>query len=458
MVQIMRHPLLAPDLRELIIERNEAALREFFVGHHPADAAELLDDLQPEEAQFVLNLFDGRERAAIFSYLEPELQDGIAGLTERGAMATLLTYMSHDERADLVGRLPHERVEQILPLLAHAEREDIRNLASYDEGTAGAVMTSDYATVPAEITAAAAIERLRREAPDRETIYYCYVVDEQRRLIGIVSLKDLILAAPNRPVSQIMQTDVVSATVDEDQEQAAAKLMEYDLIALPVVDAHGRLVGIVTHDDVIDVIVDEATEDVYRMGAIEPLMDSYLRTPFATLWGKRGFWMTILFVGGFLTTIAMARFEGLVREMPALMLFLPLIISAGGNCGSQSATLITRALALGEIEPRDWFHVLWHEILMGASLGLMLGVVGFARAWFTPSNDLDGLDPFKLAAAVAVGVSVVVLCGNLVGAILPLALKRLGFDPALMSNPVVASLVDVTGIVSYFVIAQAMLT
>ncbi|HVX63194.1 MAG TPA: magnesium transporter [Pirellulales bacterium] len=453
----MRHPLLAPDLRELIIERNEAALREFFVGHHPADAAELLDDLQPSEVLFVLNLFNGRQRAEVFSYLEPELQDGIAGLTDRGAMATLLTYMSHDERADLVGRLPHERLEQILPLLAHAEREDIRNLAAYDEGTAGAVMTSDYATVPAEITAAAAIERLRREAPDRETIYYCYVVDDQRRLIGIVSLKDLILAPANRPVSEFMQTEVVSATVDEDQEHAASKLMEYDLIALPIIDAGGRMVGIVTHDDVIDVIVDEATEDVYRMGAVEPLMDSYLRTPFATMWGKRGFWMTILFVGGFLTTTAMARFEGLYGRIEGLLLFLPLIISTGGNCGSQSATLITRALALGEIEPRDWFRVLWHEILMGASLGLMLGAIGFLRAWITPTDQLKGLDALKAAPVVAVGVAVVVLCGNLVGALLPLALKRMGFDPALMSNPVVASLVDVTGIVCYFTIAQMML-
>lgn len=457
MVQIMRHPLLAPDLRELILERNEAALREFFAGHHPADSAEMLDDLEPAEVHFVLDLLGGREQAAVFSYLEPELQDGVAGLMQRGAIASLLTYMSHDERADLVSRLPPERVEHILPLLAHAEREDIRALASYKEGTAGAVMTSDYATVPAECTAAAAIDRLRHEAPDRETIYYCYVVDEKRRLIGFISLKDLILAPANRPVSKIMQTDVVSATVDEDQELAAAKLMEYDLIALPIVDAEGRLVGIVTHDDVIDVIVDEATEDVYRMGAVEPLMDSYLRTPFATLWGKRGFWLAILFVGGFLTTTALARFEWLFQKLPALVLFVPLIISAGGNCGSQSATLITRALALGEIKPSDWFHVLWHEILMGASLGLTLGLVGFLRAWFTPLGALEGLDAVELATVVATGVAVVVLCGNLVGATLPLALKRIGLDPALMSNPVVASLVDVTGIVAYFAIAQWML-
>lgn len=454
----MRHPLLAPDLRELINERDDAGLREFFVGHHPADAAELLDDLAPEEVLFVLRLLDGRERAAVFSYLDPPLQEGVTRLMERSGLAALLTFMSHDERADLVSRLPKERVGEIMPLLAHAEREDIRTLASYLEGTTGAVMTSDYATLPAESTAAEALDRLRREAPDRETIYYCYVVDEERRLIGIVSLKDLILAPPDRLVSKIMLTDVVSATVDEDRELAAQKLMEYDLIALPVVDADRRLVGIVTHDDVIDVIVDEASEDVYRLGGMEPLGDSYLRTSFASLWGKRGMWLAILFVGGFLTTTVLTIYEPVFQELPELVFFLPLIISAGGNCGSQSTTLITRALALGEINPRDWFHVLWYEVLMGASLGLALAVVGFLRAYFTPAPDGGALvDPVQLSLVVALAVAAVVLWGNLVGALLPLILKRAGLDPALMSNPLLASLVDVTGIVAYFAIAKMLL-
>jgi magnesium transporter len=453
----MRHPLLAPDLRELINEGDEAALREFFAGHHPAETAELLDDLAPQEAAFVLNLLEGRERAAIFSYLDAELQDGIAETMERGGLAALLTYMSHDERADLVTRLQPERVEQIMPLLARAEREDIRRLSSYEEGTAGGVMTSDYALLPAEATAAAAIDKLRQEAPDRETIYYCYVVNDQRKLVGFVSLKDLILAPASRRVSEIMETDVVSARVDEDQQVAAQKLMEYDLIALPILDAEDRLVGIVTHDDVIDVIVDEATEDVYRMGGVSPLGESYLRTPFLTLWGKRGFWLAILFVGGFLTTSALANYEDVFEEIPALVLFVPLIISAGGNCGSQSATLITRALALDELAPSDWFRVLWHEILMGASLGLTLGLVGFARAWFVPTGAAEQVDLFQLAEVVAIAVSVVVLAGNLVGALLPLALKRVGLDPALMSNPLVASMVDVTGIVAYFAIAKALM-
>jgi len=446
-----------PDLRELIVEREEKALRDFFLPHHPAATAELLDDLAPDEALFVLKLLTGRTRAEVFSYLEAELQDGIAQLMDRNELATLVSAMSHDERADLITRLPEERTQQIMPLLAQAEREDIRRLTAYTEDTAGAVMTSDYATVPAELTAAAAIDRLRREAPDRETIYYCYVLDDHRRLVGFVSLKNLILAPPHRRVADIMQTEVISSVVDEDQEITAGKLMEYDLLALPIVDHENRLVGIVTHDDVADVIVEEATEDAYRMGAVGPLEDSYLRTPFVTMWGKRSIWLAILFVGEFLTMSALIAYEHAFERFPSLVLFIPLIISAGGNCGSQSATIITRALALGEVRPGDWFHVLWHEILMGASLGLALGAIGFVRAWLTPHAALEGVSVERISMVVASGVAVVVVCGNLVGATLPLALKRIGLDPALMSNPMVASLVDVTGIVAYFAIAEAFL-
>lgn len=449
----MRNPLLAPDLRELVAERDEAGLRDFFHGHHPADAAELLDDLAPDEVIFVVRLLDGRERAAIFDYLEDELRDAVAERMDDHDLAALVTYMSHDERADLMSRLPVERSDRIYPLLARAEREDIRRLQSYEAGTTGSVMTSDYATVPADDTAAGAIDRLRHEAPDRETIYYCYVVDEQRHLKGFVSLKNLILAPAHRRVADVMQHDFVYAVVDDDAEATARKLGEYDLIAMPVVDHEHRLVGIVTHDDVLDVIVDEATEDVHRLGGVGPLEDGYLHTPFRTLWLNRALWLSILFVAGFLTTTALAEFEDVFKKIPALVLFVPLIVSAGGNCGSQSATLITRALALGELAPRDWVRVFVHEVLMGLSLGLALGAVGFLRALLTPSDSYPEGGLMTLAGTIGLAVSVVVLCGNLVGALMPLLLKRLGFDPALMSNPFVASLVDVTGIVTYFALA-----
>lgn len=453
----MRNPLLAPDLREFVAERDEAGLRDFFQGHHPADAAELLDDLEADEVLFVLGLLAGRERAAIFDYLDKTLQEAIAQSMTDHDLAALVTYMSHDERADLMERLPTERTEHIYPLLARAEREDIRRLQSYADGTTGAVMTSDYATVPADETAAAAIDRLRHEAPDRETIYYCYVVDEERHLKGFVSLKNLILAPPYRRVSQIMQTEFVRARVDDEAESTAKRLAEYDLLAIPVVDHDDKLVGIVTHDDVIDVIVEEATEDVHRLGGVGPLEAAYLETKFVTLWRNRAFCLVLLFIAGFLTTTALAAFDADFQKVPALVLFIPLIISAGGNCGSQSATLITRAMALGELTPRDWFRVFGHELLMGASLGVVLGAVGFLRALVIPSDTYSDGELMRLAGTIGLAVSVVVLCGNLVGALAPLLLKRFGFDPALMSNPVVASLVDVTGIVTYFLIAQVVL-
>lgn len=454
----MRHPLLAPDLRELIVARDEEVLREFFSGHHPAESAEMLDDLEPAEVTFVLGLLERRQAAEAICYLEPELQDGIAETMDKDLLARLLTVMSHDERADLVSRLSQKRVEQIMPLLAHAEREDIRLLSAYREGTAaGAIMTSDYATLRADETVHDAINHLRHEAPNKETIYYSYVLDDNRHLIGFVSLKDLILAPASKLVRDVMQTDVVSAHLDDDREVVAERLREYDLIALPIVDGDNRLVGIVTHDDVLDVIVDEATEDVQRLGGMEPLEAGYLDTPFFTLWSKRVIWLAILFVGGFLTTEALGRSEEEFKAIPVLVLFLPLIVSAGGNCGSQSATLITRALALGELTPGDWFRVLRHELLMGLSLGIVLATIGLLRAYLTPSSKLEGTDLGQLALTVAAAVGVVVLWGNLVGALMPLILKRLGFDPALMSNPVISSLVDVTGIVAYFSVARWML-
>jgi magnesium transporter len=450
----MRHPLLAPDLRELVQERAGDALRDFFTPHHPAGSAELLCDLEPDEVKYVLDLLPASMRAEIFTYLDTEVQDALVGAVDAGWLAGIVSAMSHDERADLVGRLPEERAEEVLQHLARAEREDIRRLTAYRDGTAGAVMTSDYATLPPDATAADALAHLRHEAPDRETIYYCYVVDSDRRLVGMVSLKDLIRAPASRRVSDFMLRDVVFSYVDEDQEEVARKLMEYDLIALPIVDREDRLVGIVTHDDVIDVIVDEATEDVHRLGGVQPLADSYLRTAFVSMWWNRGMWLAILFVGGFLTATALERYGETFRAIPALVFFIPLIISAGGNCGSQSATLITRALALGEVTPGDWFRVVWHEVLMGALLGITLGLVGLARVALFPPNDLSGISIGKLAATVSLGVAIVVLCGNLVGATLPLVLKRMHLDPALMSNPVVASLVDVTGIVAYCAIAD----
>src|SRR3954449_5486948 len=250
----MRTPRRAPHLRELIQAGEIAALRDFFEDHHPARVAEMIEDLEPAEGDAILGVLEPRSRAEVMSYLGTERQVAIVEKMAPSDAAALLRLMSHDERADLVNRLDEDHVDQILPRMAHAEREDIRRLAGYEPGTAGAVMTTDYATLPAHVTVREALDRLRHEAPDRETIYYSYVVDARRKLIGLVSLKALILARPSARIEQIMQTDIVFVRVDEDQESVARKIAQYDLIAIPVVDADGLLVGIVTHDDAMDIL------------------------------------------------------------------------------------------------------------------------------------------------------------------------------------------------------------
>jgi magnesium transporter len=377
-------------------------------------------------------------------------------------MAHLIEEMSSDDRADLLRRLPEAVRENLLRLVDEADRRDIAKLIQYPENTAGSLMTTDYAWLPANISAEEAIERLRLQAPDKETIYYIYVVDEQRRLKGVLSLRDLIMASRRAIVSDLMETNVVSVRDTDDREKVAHDFGEYDLLAIPVVDAEGRLVGIITSDDVYDVMVEETTEDVHRMGGVGPLAENYLEASFVLIWRKRAFWLAMLFIAEMFTFNAMAYFDDAMKALTVLALFVPLCISTGGNSGSQAATLITRALALGQVQLEDWFKALRHEVLMGLALGITLGVIAAARTYFlTPAHVLENpggapaTDIFKLSIVVASAVTAICLYGTLIGSMLPLVFKRLGADPGVASSPFVATFVDVTGIVIYFSIAKA---
>jgi magnesium transporter len=283
------------------------------------------------------------------------------------------------------------------------------------------------------------------------------VLDEAHHLLGFVSLRDLILAKPTAKIADIMQRDVISVRADQDQEDAARALAKFDFLALPVVDDQNRLVGIITHDDVIDVMIEEATEDAQKMGGIVPMTEDYLEAPFFTVWRKRAAWLSCLFVAELFTFTALAHFEDQIAAVLALSLFVPLCISTGGNSGSQAATLITRAIALGHISLSDWWRALRHELLVGIALGLTLGVIGFVRAAMTPASVLGNADRWMLAIVIAQSVAVICLWGTLVGSMLPLVFKRLGFDPGYASSPFVATFVDVTGIVIYFSIAKVFL-
>jgi magnesium transporter len=456
----MIHLLLGPEIRLMLQENNVAEMKEFCESLHPASVAEVLTTLTVEESWRFLSSTSIRNQAAIFEYLPTEWQVKMVEGGGREQMAHLIEKMSHDDRVDLLRRLMPRVREGLLRLVDEADRKDIAMLVSHAPNTAGGLMTTDYAWLPPDLTASEALERLRLQAPESETIYYIYVLDDQRKLLGVVSLRDLILAARNTRIRDIMEETVVTVKATDDRELLAQIIARYDLIAIPVVDNEGRMVGIVTHDDVMDVVVKEATEDAYRMGAVGALEENYLEANFITIWRKRAVWLALLFVAEMFTFNAMAFFDDAMKAVTVLALFVPLCLSTGGNSGSQAATLIIRAMALGHVAVKDWARIIRHELLMGAALGLTLGTIGLARTWFlTPHHVLvnpngPNTDLWHLGIVVGFAVTVICVWGTLIGSMLPLVFKRLGFDPGFASSPFVATFVDVTGIVIYFSIAS----
>jgi len=456
----MADVLFGPEVRLMLQENDEEGMKAFCETLHPATVADALAGaFDVEEVWRFLGRTGIRNQAAIFEYFPIDEQVRMVEGTGRPHMARLIEQMSHDDRADLLRRLLPRALEQLLRLVDEANRRDIAQLVKYETNSAGAFMTTDYAWLPAAITAAEALDRLRLQAPDSETIYYIYILDDQRKLLGVLSLRDLILAARHVLIRDLMEKDMVAVRVTDDREHVAQEMARYDLIAIPVVDEERRLVGIVTHDDIIDVVVKEATEDVHRLGAVAPLTEDYLKAPFLTILRKRAVWLAVLFIAEMATFNAMAHFDEALKAVTVLAMFVPLCISTGGNSGSQAATLITRALALGQVELRDWFRVLFHETFMGLALGVTLGCIGLVRVLvFTPHHVLENADGsttslWKLTLVIGFSVMAICLWGTLIGSMLPLVFKRLGYDPGFASSPFVATFVDVTGIVIYFSIA-----
>jgi magnesium transporter len=453
--------LFGPEIRLMLQEGDATEMKTFAETLHPATVASALEgELDVEEVWRFLENTSIKHQAAIFEYFPIDWQVKMVEGTGQQHMAKLIEQMSPDDRADLLRRLTPRVTESLLRLVDEADRRDIATLVKYAENTAGALMTTDYAWMPANILAGEALDRLRLLAPKSETIYYIYILSDDRKLLGVVSLRDLIVASRQTPIRDIMEKDVLFVRVTDDREQVAKEMARFDLLAIPVVDENGRMVGIVTHDDVIDVVVQEATEDVHRMGAVGPITENYLEANLFTVWRKRAVWLAALFVAEMFTFNAMAHFDDAMKAVTVLALFVPLCLSTGGNSGSQAATLIIRAMALGQVTARDWFRVLRHELLMGIILGLTLGAIGLARAWFlTPDHVLENetrpkTDLFFLTIVVGQAVAAICIWGTLIGSMLPLIFKRLGVDPGVASSPFVATFVDVTGIIIYFSIAK----
>ncbi|MEQ1829112.1 MAG: magnesium transporter [Pirellula sp.] len=448
----MMNTLFLPELREMLAEKQSEELREFCIALHPARTAEFMEGLDSRETWAVLQHADASLQAEIFQYFEWDRQVELLAEQDERQVATLVTHLPADDAVDLLRKVSTERVDQILALVPATDRRDIRRLQTFAEGTAGALMTTEAACLSQSLTLRQALEQLSRQAERLETIYYIYVTDDVNQLQGVVSTRSLVSAIgrPETKLVDLMKRDLVTVNVQDDQEQVAQKVAFYNLLAIPVVDNQRHMLGIITHDDVIDVVREEAAEDVQRIAAVTPLTDSYMRTPIITLSWKRGIWLTILFFTALLTAVLLKSYNAELERFGWLVLFIPLIISSGGNSGSQSSTLIITALNANDVRGRDWFVILKREAIMGVVLGSFMGVIGFGCAIF--------LAPTIYAAIVIpITVLAVVICGTCTGSMLPLLFKRLGLDPALMSNPFVAGISDILGLLIYVNVAMLLL-
>ena len=450
-------PLIGPDLEDAIASGPQA-VREAVSEIHPEDIAELLEDLSTKEAVLLVRALPTEMAADVVERLSPHRQVLVFNRIDMGRASELLAEMDPDDRVDLLQELEEEDAAALLAALERREpeaAEEARDLVHYSPETAGGRMTTQFISLPPDTTVAEAMASARKlgRADVAEMLYYIYVSQPTGELTGVVSLRDLILAEPTQPLSEIMTDKVFAVNTSDDQEQVAHAIARYDLAALPVVDDHGRMLGVVTVDDVVDVVIEEATEDAQMMGGVVPLEDSYFQTSWAEFVWKRGSWLVLLFVAQLLTATVIDRNQAVLASAVELVLFIPLIIASGGNAGSQSSTLIIRAMAIGELTPADWAKVLGRELLIGLSLGVALGLIGFARGWFAGQS----VDPAALATAIGASVLAIVTLSTMIGSLLPLLIKRVGLDPAVSSTPFIASVVDVLGLVVYFSVAQVIL-
>lgn len=443
--------LIGPEIKELIEARNFGALREVFQDWSPADAAECILELPEEEQAIVFRILPHAQATDVFEYLDADAQQTVLKAMSNEAAAAILNDMAPDDRTAFLEDLPAAAVTQMLTLLSPEERAVAQRLLNYPEDSVGRLMTPDFFSVRPNWTVRHVLDYIRENGRDSATLNVIYVTDERGRLIDDVRIREFLLAPLDAKVDGIRDSHFVALRAADDRETALSVFKKYDRHNLPVVDNEEKLLGLVTVDDMLDVQEEETTEDVQKFGGMEALEDPYMDTPLLHMVRKRAVWLVILFVGEMLTATAMGFFEHEIQKAVVLALFVPLIISSGGNSGSQASTLIIRAMALGEVTLGDWWRVMRKEIASGLMLGGILGAVGFFRIFlFSQFSDFYGPHYTLVGLTVALAVAGVVLWGTLSGSMLPMILRRCGLDPATSSAPFVATLVDVTGLVIYF--------
>jgi magnesium transporter len=450
--------LLLPEIRELIHHQDLETLRETLNRWEPADIAALLDDLTAHEDIAAFSALEPKLAAATFAYISPYIQLELLKVLPEAELARIFNELAPDDRTALLERLPPDEDERLLTLLTPANQRVARRLLTYGAGTVGRLMTPDFISVEESWTMPQVLAHIRKVGKDSETINAVYVTDKEDHLIDDIRLREVLLAPEDAVVQDLMDRRFVALAVTDPESEAIALFRKYDRTVLPVIDRRGQLLGVVTVDDVLDVAEETATREAQKFGGVEALDEPYIATPLTEMVRKRATWLVILFLGELLTASAMGYFEKEIERAVVLALFIPLIISSGGNSGSQAATLIVRALAVGEVKLLDWWMVMRREILSGLMLGLVLGSIGFARiALWSMFSNMYGPHWPLIAITVAFSLVGIVMWGTISGAMLPFLLKRLGLDPATSSAPFVATLVDVTGLVIYFSVAAIIL-
>jgi magnesium transporter len=445
-------------LAEKIEARDFAGLSELTRNWRPWDVADVMEPLPAEQELIVFRVLPREQAARVFAYLPDDRKRELLKAMAHEDVANLLNAMPPDERTSLLQELPAKATQQMLNLLSPEERKVASQLLGYGAHSVGRLMTPDFVRIRPDWTVAHALEHIRRYGMDSETMSMIYVIDENDKLIDDLSIRQIILAPPEKHVSDLMDNRFMALRATDDRETAVDIFKRSDLFALPVTDTEGVLLGIVTVDDILHVAEREATEDIQKIGGSEAFDQPYMRVSIPRMVRKRASWLVILFLSEMLTATAMGRFENQIAKAVVLSIFVPLVISSGGNSGSQASTLIIRAMAVGEVHLRDWWRVMRREIISGFSLGAILGIIGFIRisSWALLFHSYGQYWPL-IAVTVGLALVGIVLWGSLAGSMLPFLLRRVGVDPATSSAPFVATLVDVSGLIIYFTVAGIVL-
>ena len=438
-------------LLDLLERRDYHALRAMLAEENEVDIAEGIAQLPQEKAVVAFRTLPKELAAEVFSNLPPETQQIIIQSATDQELSAIVEELYVDDAVDMLEELPANVVKRVLKNARPDTRRLINQYLNYPENSVGSIMTAEFTDLRQTMTVAEAIDHIRRTGADSESIYTCYVTNASRKLEGVVSIRELLLAGDDQLVADLMETDVITAETTEDQEEAVARMMKYDFISLPVVDKEQRLVGIVTVDDVMDVMEEEATEDFEKMAAMAPSEKPYLKTSVFALAKHRIMWLLVLMISGMITGGILGRYEAAFATMPLLVTFIPMLTDTGGNAGSLSSTLVIRGMAVGEIELRDFVKVFWKELRVSLLVGVILSAVNFVRLIITyPGNEM-------IALTVALALLVTVLLAKTVGGVLPMVAKLCHADPAIMAAPLITTIVDAISLVVYFQIASALL-